>query len=345
MSRKPDPPIDSRRADRDRRVTQAERLRRVLGVLQLIQSRGRYNAKAIAQELGCSERTVYRDLEVLAFAGVPHYFDEVEQCYRVSSDCKLPSLPLSDAEAFGQAVAAVLGGDGALGIAGNAGPITRKLQAESDKSTQQVLADAATLIDAFNLQLADHSRCGEVIPAIQKALLGLRQLSGLYETPHKATPLRMTVHPYRLCFIKQAWYLVGRIEGEQEPKTLRVARFKSLKVIAKPSEVPVSFDLRGYFGNAWAVYRGNESFSVRIWFTPASASLVTETVWHRTQKVQRRPDGSAVLSFTVDGLEEIVRWVLGWTGEARVLEPPRLHEMIVERLEAAIEIHAKPFDI
>lgn len=65
MASAPDPPdIRSRRPDRDRRVNQAERLRRVLGVLQLLQSKGRYNARAIAQELGCSERTVYRDLEV-----------------------------------------------------------------------------------------------------------------------------------------------------------------------------------------------------------------------------------------------------------------------------------------
>lgn len=98
-SRTDPPEITNRRADRDRRVNQAERLRRVLGVLQLIQSRGRYNARAIAEELSCSKRTVYRDLEVLNYAGVTHYFDEVEQCYRVATDCRLPSLPLTDADA------------------------------------------------------------------------------------------------------------------------------------------------------------------------------------------------------------------------------------------------------
>lgn len=341
----PQPPITQRRPDRDRRVTQAERLRRVLGVLQLIQSRGRYNAKAIAQELGCSERTVYRDLEVLSFAGVPHYFDEIEQCYRLAADCKLPTLPLSDAEAFGQAVATVLGSNEALGIAGNAGPVTRKLLAEAQKPMRQVLADAATLVDAFNLQLADHSRCGESVVAIQHALLGLKQLTGLYESPHKARPLRMTIHPYRLCFVKQAWYLIARIEGESDPKTLRVARFKSLKAVARPSDVPVDFDLRGYFGNAWAVYRGKESYAVRLWFSPKGAPLVAETVWHRTQRSEKQPDGSAVLSFTVDGLEEIAGWVLGWTGEVRVLDPPLLYEMVVQRLEAALELHAKRMDL
>ncbi|MCA9234565.1 MAG: helix-turn-helix domain-containing protein, partial [Planctomycetales bacterium] len=59
------------RSDRDRRVRQHDRIARVLNILNLIQSRGRWNAQAIAEELGCSQRTVYRDLQVLEFAGVP----------------------------------------------------------------------------------------------------------------------------------------------------------------------------------------------------------------------------------------------------------------------------------
>jgi len=40
--------------DRDRRVRQADRLARILSVLRLIQSRGRWNAKSIAKELESS---------------------------------------------------------------------------------------------------------------------------------------------------------------------------------------------------------------------------------------------------------------------------------------------------
>ncbi len=43
-----------KRPDRDRRVRQNERMARVLKTLELIQSRGRWNAKAIAEEIGCS---------------------------------------------------------------------------------------------------------------------------------------------------------------------------------------------------------------------------------------------------------------------------------------------------
>ena len=68
-----------KRPDRDRRVRQAERLASVLKILELIQSRGLWTPKALAEELECSERTVYRYLDVLKFAGVPYYREGPQQ--------------------------------------------------------------------------------------------------------------------------------------------------------------------------------------------------------------------------------------------------------------------------
>ena len=37
-------------------------------------------------------------------------------------------------------------------------------------------------------------------------------------------------------------------------------------------------------------------------------------------------DGRIVLAFEIDGLDEIVWWVLGWSGRAKVLAPTELRE-------------------
>ena len=78
---------------------------------------------------------------------------------------------------------------------------------------------------------------------------------------------------------------------------------------------------------------------MEIEFTKEAAALVTETHWHKTQEVKRLPNGRAVLSFTVDGLDEILWWVLGWSGRAKVIRPERLREMVVEKLRAGIEMN------
>lgn len=82
-----------KRPDTDRRVRQSERMARVLRVFQLINSKnGPWNPQTIAQELCCSERTVYRDLQVLSMAGVPWFFDELCDSYRVTEGYRFPGV-------------------------------------------------------------------------------------------------------------------------------------------------------------------------------------------------------------------------------------------------------------
>ena len=118
-----------------------------------------------------------------------------------------------------------------------------------------------------------------------------------------------------------------------------MARFQSLRPLDSPSEVPVDFDIQSYFGNAWGVYRGDTSYNVEIQFSREAAELVTETVWHSTQTIKRHKDGSVTLSFLVDGLNEIVHWVLGWSGRARVIQPPELRILVLEHLRKALALN------
>ena len=103
--------------------------------------------------------------------------------------------------------------------------------------------------------------------------------------------------------------------------------------------MPDDFDLRRYFGNAWAVYRGEKSYDIEIWFSAEAAKIVTETQWHDTQKVVKQKDGSVILQFRIDGLEEITNWVLFWTGKAKVLQPTELRDRVVAKLKQALELH------
>lgn len=50
------------------------------------------------------------------------------------------------------------------------------------------------------------------------------------------------------------------------------------------------------------------------------------------------------LTFRVDGLEEILWWVLVWSGRATVLRPPELRELVVEQLRKALSLNEDDAD-
>ena len=341
QSQKTLPPDASvpRRPDRDRRVRQNERIARVLGVLNLIQSRGRWNLKAIATELGCSNRTIQRDLEVLEFAGVPWYID-TDKYYRVRPDFQFPTLMLTHDETIGQVIATALTNASGLDIGPGASPTTRKLAATSNDEIQQIIADAARMIEVFDLKLVDHSQHQGTIRTLQSALLEGKKVTGRYDSPYEPKPSRLTIHPYRLCLIKQAWYVIGHIEGESEPKTFRVARFKTVRMLEQPALVPDQYDLREHFGNAWSVYRGENSYHIQLRFEPQAAKVVTETIWHHTQEVKQHRDGHVTLSFTVDGLDEILHWILSWTGSVQIVQPLELQVLLRQTLESGLAMNS-----
>lgn len=330
---------NGKKPDAERRLRQADRLARVLRVLQLIQGRGRWDTKAIAQEIECSERTVYRDLAVLELAGVPWTYEKESSSYRVRPDYQFPILNLTDEELLGQATAASATKAPGLDVNLGAKPASEKLAAKANDKSEQILLEAQRFTEVLDLKLADHSRHRDFIRTVQWALIQKKQVTGQYQSPYEDKPVKLTLHPYRLCLVKSAWYLIGRTPQESLPRTYRIVRFKTLRMLDEPAIIPDDFSLKAYFGNAWSVYRGEQSHHVELLFSKDAAEVVTETVWHHTQKVQRNSDGTVTMTFTVDGLNEIVRWVLGWAGRVKVIQPQELRQLVLSQHRQAIQIN------
>jgi len=327
------------RDDSERRLRQAGRLARILRVLELIQGRGRYSVKDIAAELECSERTVFRDLAVLQMAGVPYYHDREAQCLRVRPGFRFPTLNLAEEELIGQATADMITSAPGLDITRGSKPTSRKLLATSAEEAASLLQVVERVTAVLDLKLADHGKHREMIQTVQWALIRSAKLVGTYKSPYEEKPRRIRLHPYRLCLMKQAWYLIGREEGRDHPRTYRMARWTTLRQIDEPAIVPDDFDLKTYFGNAWCVHRGAPAYDVELRFSLSAATIVRETTWHPTQAAHPHEDGGVTLTFRVDGLDEIVHWVLGWTGRVAVVQPEELRQRVVAELRKALALN------
>jgi predicted DNA-binding transcriptional regulator YafY len=343
-SSKKSPPFDNipKRADADRRIRQADRLARILKVLERLQSRGKWDAAAIAADLGVDERTVYRDLAALELAGVPWFYDKLAKCYRLRADYRFPTLALTDDELLGQAMSVSIAKAPGLNISDGVAATAHKIAAQSERA-EKLFAEVQGLVGVLDLQLVDHREHLGIIRTIQWALLNRKQVSGKYRTPYQKDSVRLTLIPYRLVLVKACWYVIARPHDRDEVRTYRTTRFQSLRMLDDEAQIPANFDLKDYFGKAWAVYRGDRTYQIELRFHPDAAAIVTETRWHATQKAKKHANGSVTLRFEVDGLQEIANWIVGWSQWVKVLSPPELRDIVAEQhLKAYQQYQASP---
>ena len=133
-----------RRSEADRRSRQVQRLGRVLRVLRLIQERhGRWDLASLAGELGCSTKTVQRDLLALEEAQIPFFYDKQRCCYAIQ-----PGFRLSILDRPGDGIIeGVPGGSSTPTITPPINPI--ELAESSRDHAERLLAEAERLIESL----------------------------------------------------------------------------------------------------------------------------------------------------------------------------------------------------
>lgn len=324
-----------------------KRLHRLLQVIALLRGPTAWNARKLAEHFGTSRRNIYRDLAIAELAGVPYYFDPdfgEGGGYRIRPEWFFPHIGLTNEECLNLAVLTKVAETKGIPLLEPACEVRDKVFGTLPAKQQELIREACELFDVLSLHMADHSRCRKIMTTVQLALLGKRQVEGLYRSPHKKRAEKVHLQPRRVFLSGQAWYLAGYCNKSKETHLYRLARFKDMKMLDQPTTVPPRFSLRECLGNAWGVHRGDREYHVEILFDPDAAELVAETQWHHTQELVPQKDGSLIFRCTVSGLEEIKWWILGWGPRAKVLKPKELKESIVELVQNTARLYGQPLE-
>ena len=87
--------------------------------------------------------------------------------------------------------------------------------------------------------------------------------------------------------------------------------------------------------------RGGKTYKVELDFDPEFAETIADTHWHATQEVIWHDDNSITFKCTVDGLEEIVWWILSMGPHCLVKKPPELAQQVKALAAAVVEKYPK----
>lgn len=83
----------------------------------------------------------------------------------------------------------------------------------------------------------------------------------------------------------------------------------------------------------------HDPIRVRVAFTPAVATYVSERQWSKEQWIRKRKGGGITLTFTTTSRQEVLSWVLSFGKEAKLLEPKGLCREIQTLLKEVVQYY------
>ena len=320
------------------------RASRLISVLLLLQTRGRLTARALADELEVSVRTVYRDVEELSASGIPVYAErgshggfQLVEGYRT----RLTGLTPEEAEAL--FLSGYPGPAAQLGL----GTVLAAAQLKVLAALPPELRSRASRIrQRFHLDAPgwfQESESAAFLQPIAEAVWSDRRLHMHYRRGGDVgAVVERIVDPHGLVLKGGVWYLVAR--ADTQFRTYRVSRIVDLDLLADGFVRPDDFDLADYWGRSVAAYEASlPSFE-------AVLRVRREGLWKLEQALGVTPARAAVasageadesgwLTLRLD-LEDV--WhaepqIMMLGADAEVMEPPELRDRIVA---AAREIEA-----
>jgi predicted DNA-binding transcriptional regulator YafY len=295
------------------------RATRLVSLLLLLQTRGQLTATELAGSLEISVRTVHRDLESLAAAGIP-----VEAVrgptggYRLAGGyrTRLTGLTADEAEAL---FAAGMSGPAAeLGLGGELAAARLKLLAALPSELQERATRASRL---FHLDTRGWFRAEDSVPhlpALSSAVWsGCRVRLRYREGPRV---VQRTVDPLGLVLKGGAWYLISRRSVGM--RVYRVSRVAGVRALPETFDRPAGFEIEAFW-DEWS--RAFEQSLARVDVTIRVSEDVRRFL---PGELRSQDDGSVVAAF--QSLGEAYRELLRFGADVEVLAPAELRERIAE---------------
>lgn len=320
----------------DRGGSKWDRAARYLKIATVLRAHGEagISAQALADQVGVSKRTIYRDLDGMDLDGGLPIWNERGK-YGLADDAFLPPLALTLHEAMAVYLAARLLTKATdeldteiIGVFVKLAQVLPEVIAEQLHQTADAYADTPPDED-FTRVLR-----GLTIALAERRVVELEYESGVYDASRPKRRVRL--HPYAIepSANTRALYVIGWDEERADRRTFKVERIESVSVTPETFAAPAASVAQEMLA-AWDVISDAEPVEVVIRFDPSVSQRVHETRWHASQAEELEDDGSLLWRARVSGLLEIRSWVLGWGPDAEVLEPPELREWVAAQHAAA----------
>ncbi|MEZ4663539.1 MAG: YafY family protein [Caldilineaceae bacterium] len=313
---------------------------RLISIVMLLQSRGKLTTHALANELEVSRRTILRDIEALAMAGVPIYAEgghgggvALDENYRTTL------TGLNEAEVQ------------ALFVASH-NPLLQEIGlGEAEHTTQRKLSAA---LPAQHRLSVEHIRQRIYIDPLwwwhdanpmpfweelQQAVYEDYCVKVVYENYSGQVSERI-LEPYSLVAKSSYWYLVARQVDKEisELRIFRVARLRQLELLATHFQRDPHFDLAAYWRDHLDQFvTAFSEFECILRIRPARLNWVRWLTPGRNTLLEGGADGWLTIRLQLDNEELAKMLVFGLGAAGEVVAPATLREHVQRACKDLLE--------
>ncbi|SET30847.1 YafY family protein [Paenibacillus sp. NFR01] len=318
------------------------RLHRLIAILLLIESRGKMRAHDLAEALETSVRSIYRDIDVLAEAGIP----------LVSSPGRNGGIRLMEGytanlrqihgeeavQLFLTGMGMPLNGSGESGI--KLKNALLKLEQTLPEAYQKDIRKARRGFYYDDTPWWQEPATLYGLDILRTAVWRSQKLKVEYRKSNGSVSERI-LSPYGLVFIQGDWYMVAYCETADDLRNFKCCRMIHAALTDVTFMVPESFSLKHYWQEQKHLFkqqrRAAEQYPVVLRTAAAHRAELTEYL----EIMSVKQEGNfAQVTANLYSFEEACRMIFGLPGHPEVLEPPELREYVIRKIDAMQKVYA-----
>ncbi|MEP6699054.1 MAG: WYL domain-containing protein [Verrucomicrobiota bacterium] len=315
-------------------------LQRMMRLHALLKAHHFPNCQKIGDELEVSPKTIQRDIDFMRDRlGLPIDYDAKRfGFYYTQAVSAFPSIEVSEGE-----ITALFVAQKALAQYKGT-PFERPLQSAFRKITEslkdRVSFSWTDLEDVISFRSAGASPADlELFEIVSKAVLRSVELNFEYRKLKGSAHEPRRVRPYHLGCLENQWYLFADDLDRAQLRTFALPRMRNVSLTTKGFRRPADFSITKILSGSFGVFSSGKKRRIRLQVDPYAARLVSERMWHESQRIRPLRNGAIILQLELGGLEEIERWILSWGSHVRVLEPASLRKVIRDAARSITKLY------
>ena len=319
------------------------RLHRLLGIIMLLNSRGIMKAVNLAKILETSERTIYRDIDILCESGIPIMsIPGPNGGYSFMEDYKVNSNALESGDVLNLLLSSMgIYSEKNTEMAQQLKNAVIKLENSVSKEHKEDIIKAKERFFIDTQPWWGKRIQNQNVDIIKKSVLNLKKLKVHYKKYNGEVSERI-VRPYGAVVKDSEWYVIGFCEFKNDIRIFKCNRIETIEVLAGSFSLPDNFYLEEFWENSKHKFVKqatlkvqHNSYPVKIKFYEENKQILEGFNIHSSMKIEDK----WVYDIDMISFQTACSVIFPLSDRLEVLEPIELREYIIIKTNKILNLY------